>query len=163
MARFSVNSLLARHPLTTGFPASQARSPQGNPPRIVGAADWPAIRRRSDNWKFCSDPNGPKTLKMSERPLKTIQDFPTSKLNTRVRFPSPAPAIATCARSGRLDAGAVGDALFLEPASVGDRGCIGAGWNFRARLQRQQRGALVFKDDAILQEYQLLKMDQIGQ
>src|ERR1700710_67062 len=69
-----------------------------------------------------------------------------SKLNTRVRFPSPAPAIATCARSGRLDAGAVGDALFLEPASVGDRGCIGAGWNFRARLQRQQRGALVFKD-----------------
>ena len=27
---------------------------------------------------------------MSERPLKTLKDFPTSKLNTRVRFPSPA-------------------------------------------------------------------------
>jgi site-specific recombinase XerD len=28
---------------------------------------------------------------MSERPLKTLKDFPTSKLNTGVRFPSPAP------------------------------------------------------------------------
>jgi len=31
--------------------------------------------------------------KMSERQLKALQDFPTSKLNTRVRFPSPAPMI----------------------------------------------------------------------
>jgi len=37
------------------------------------------------------DLNEPKTPKMSERPLKTLQDFPTSKLNTRVRFPSTAP------------------------------------------------------------------------
>jgi hypothetical protein len=29
---------------------------------------------------------------MSERPLKVFQDFLTSKLNTRVRFPSPAPS-----------------------------------------------------------------------
>jgi cytochrome o ubiquinol oxidase subunit II len=76
---------------------------------------------------------------------------------------SPAPSIATFGRSGSLDAGPVGDALFLEPAPVGDRGCIGAGWDFGARLQRQQRRALVLEDDAILQEYQLLKMDQLGQ
>src|ERR1700675_4680589 len=44
----------------------------------------------SDNGKFCNDLNGPKTPKMSERPLKTLQDFTTSKLNTRVRIPSPA-------------------------------------------------------------------------
>jgi hypothetical protein len=31
--------------------------------------------------------------KMSERQLKALQEFPTSKLNTRVRFPSPAPTI----------------------------------------------------------------------
>jgi hypothetical protein len=53
------------------------------------------LRRRfvtvSDKSKFCNDLNGPKTPKMSERPLKTPQDFPTSKLNTRVRFLSPAP------------------------------------------------------------------------
>jgi hypothetical protein len=77
--------------------------------------------------------------------------------------PSPAPSIATRAGSRRLGTGPVSDALFLEPAAVGDRGCIGAGRNFRARLRRQQRGALVFEDDAILQKYQLLKMDQLGQ
>jgi len=48
--------------------------------------------RHSDKEKFCNDLNGPETPKMSERPLKTLQDFPTSKLNTRVRFPSPAPS-----------------------------------------------------------------------
>jgi hypothetical protein len=32
-----------------------------------------------------------KTPKMSEQPTETLQDFLTSKLNTRVRFPSPAP------------------------------------------------------------------------
>jgi hypothetical protein len=48
--------------------------------------------RHSDNEKFCNDLNGPKTPKMSERPLKTLQYFETSKLNTRVRFPSPAPS-----------------------------------------------------------------------
>jgi hypothetical protein len=53
-----------------------------NPPRIVGEADWSAICRRSDNGKFCNDLNGPKTPKMSERPLKTLQYFETSKLNT---------------------------------------------------------------------------------
>jgi hypothetical protein len=62
-----------------------------NPPRIVGEVDWPAICRYSDHEKFYNDLNGPKTSKMSEQPLKTLQDFPTSKLNTRVRFPSPAP------------------------------------------------------------------------
>jgi hypothetical protein len=35
----------------------------------------------SDNGKFCNDLNGPKTPKMSERPLKTLKDFTTSKLN----------------------------------------------------------------------------------
>jgi hypothetical protein len=29
------------------------------------------------------DLNEPKTPKMSERPLKTLQDFPTSKLNSK--------------------------------------------------------------------------------
>jgi hypothetical protein len=47
--------------------------------------------RHSGKQKFRNDLNGPKTPKMSERLLKTLQDFPTSKLNTRVRFPSPAP------------------------------------------------------------------------
>src|SRR6266851_7320581 len=51
-----------------------------------------AGNRHSDKEKFCNDLNGPKTPKMSERALKTLQDFPTSKLNTRVRFPSPAPS-----------------------------------------------------------------------
>jgi hypothetical protein len=32
---------------------------------------------------------------MSEWVLKKSQDFPTSKLNTRVRFPSPAPRFST--------------------------------------------------------------------
>jgi hypothetical protein len=47
--------------------------------------------RHSDNEKFCNDLNEPKPPKMSERPLETRQDFPTSKLNTAVRFRSPAP------------------------------------------------------------------------
>jgi hypothetical protein len=51
----------------------------------------PSGYRHSDKEKFCNDLNGPKTPNMSERPLKTLLDFPTSKLNTRVRFPSPAP------------------------------------------------------------------------
>jgi hypothetical protein len=53
-----------------------------------------AGNRYSDKEKFCNDLNGPKTSKMSERPLKTLRDFPTSKLNTRVRFPSPAPIVS---------------------------------------------------------------------
>src|ERR1700730_18738873 len=52
-----------------------------------------ARNRHSDNEKFCIDLNGPKTPKMSERPLKTLRYFETTKLNTRVRFPSPAPAL----------------------------------------------------------------------
>jgi len=36
--------------------------------------------RRSDKEKFCNDLNEVKTPKMSERPLKTLKDFPTSKL-----------------------------------------------------------------------------------
>ena len=38
--------------------------------------------RHSDNEKFCNDLNGLKTPKMSEQPLKTLQYFETSKLNT---------------------------------------------------------------------------------
>jgi hypothetical protein len=57
--------------------------------------DHGARNRDSDNEKFCNDLNEPKPLKMSERPLKTLKDFPTSKLNTRVRFPSPAPRFST--------------------------------------------------------------------
>jgi hypothetical protein len=60
-----------------------------------------ARNRHSDKEKFCIGLNGPKTPKMSERPLKTPQDFPTSKLNTRVRFPSPAPIFNDLAR-GRI-------------------------------------------------------------
>src|SRR3984893_12793618 len=51
-----------------------------------------ARNRHFDNEKFCIDLNGPKTPKMSERPLKTLRYFETSKLNTRGRFPSPAPS-----------------------------------------------------------------------
>jgi hypothetical protein len=59
--------------------------------------DHGARNRHSDNEKFCNDLNRPKTPKMSEWPLKTLQDFPTSKLNTRVRFPPPAPRFSgTC-------------------------------------------------------------------
>jgi hypothetical protein len=47
--------------------------------------------RRSDNEKFCSNFNCSKSCKMSEPELKTLQNSKTSKLNTRVRFPSPAP------------------------------------------------------------------------
>ena len=49
----------------------------------------------SDNEEFCNDLKGSKSCKMSEWPLKVFQDFPTSKLNTRVRFPSPAPRFST--------------------------------------------------------------------
>lgn len=42
-----------------------------------------AGNRHSDREKFCNDLNGPKATKMSEWHLKTLQDFPTSKLNTR--------------------------------------------------------------------------------
>ncbi len=41
-----------------------------------------AHKRHSDNEKFCNDLNGPKTPRMSERLLKTLQYFETSKLNT---------------------------------------------------------------------------------
>jgi hypothetical protein len=51
-----------------------------------------ARHRHSDNEKFRRDLNRPKICEMSEQPLKTLQDFPTSKLNTRVPFPSPAPS-----------------------------------------------------------------------
>src|SRR6266849_3044797 len=61
-----------------------------------------ARSRHSDKEKFCNDLNGPKTRKMSEWPLKTLQDFPTSKLNTRVRFPSPAPNFSMTWRDGRI-------------------------------------------------------------
>jgi hypothetical protein len=47
--------------------------------------------RHSDKEKFCNDLNGPKTPIMSERPLKTLKDFPTSKLNT----PRPLSQMAT--------------------------------------------------------------------
>src|SRR5713226_3552109 len=63
--------------------------PTSRPSRMF--CDHRARNRHSDNEKFCNDLNRPKTPKMSEWPLKTLQDFPTSKLNTRVRFPSPAP------------------------------------------------------------------------
>jgi hypothetical protein len=44
--------------------------------------------RRSDNEKFCSNFNCSKSGKMSEPELKTLQNLKTSKLNTRVHFPS---------------------------------------------------------------------------
>ncbi len=47
--------------------------------------------RHSDNGKFRSDLNHPEGCKMSERLLCELSNFSTSKLNTRVRFPSPAP------------------------------------------------------------------------
>jgi len=62
--------------------------------RAANRMQTPSGYRHSDKEKFCNDLNELKTLKMSERPLKTLQDFLTSKLNTRVRFPSPAPAFS---------------------------------------------------------------------
>jgi hypothetical protein len=47
--------------------------------------------RHSDKEKFPSGLNHPEGCKMSERPLHGLRNFATSKLNTRVRFPSPAP------------------------------------------------------------------------
>jgi hypothetical protein len=38
--------------------------------------------RHSDNEKFCNDLNDLKTPKMSERPLKKLQDFPTAPRTT---------------------------------------------------------------------------------
>src|SRR5260370_8890933 len=49
-----------------------------------------AAHDHSDNEKFRNDLKGSKSCKMSEWPLKVFQDFLTSKLNTRVGFPSPA-------------------------------------------------------------------------
>jgi hypothetical protein len=49
----------------------------------LGKDEHGLAKAHSDKEKFCNDLNGPKTLKMSERPLKTLQDFPTSNLNTR--------------------------------------------------------------------------------
>jgi hypothetical protein len=46
-----------------------------------------AGNRHSDKVKFYNDLNGPKTPKMSDWPLKTPKDFPSSKLNTRVSIP----------------------------------------------------------------------------
>jgi hypothetical protein len=63
--------------------------------RIVGAADWSAVRRRSDKEKFCNDLSGPKTPKMLERPLKALQYFETSKLNT-LRLLSQMATISEC-------------------------------------------------------------------
>src|SRR5216684_8341002 len=63
--------------------------PTSRPSRMF--CDHRARNRHSDNEKFCNDLNRPKTSKMSELPLKTLQFFETSKLNTRARFPSPAP------------------------------------------------------------------------
>jgi len=62
--------------------------------RAANRMQTPSGYRHSDKEKFCNDLNELKTLKVSERPLKTLQDFLTSKLNTRVRFPSPAPAFS---------------------------------------------------------------------
>jgi hypothetical protein len=54
--------------------------------------DHEARNRHSDNEEFCNDLNRPKTPKMSEQSWKTLQDFLTSKLNTRVRFTLAAPS-----------------------------------------------------------------------
>jgi hypothetical protein len=62
------------------------------PERAENRVQTPNGYRHSDKEKFRRDLNAPKTPKMSEQHLKTLQFFETSKLNTRVRFPSPAPA-----------------------------------------------------------------------
>src|SRR5512144_139444 len=50
-------------------------------------------RGHSDKEKFCNSLNCPQGCKMSEWPLSEQKNSATSKLNTRVRFPSPAPVI----------------------------------------------------------------------
>jgi hypothetical protein len=47
--------------------------------------------RHSDKEKFPSGLNHPQGRKMPEWLLNALRKFTTSKLNTRVRFPSPAP------------------------------------------------------------------------
>jgi hypothetical protein len=58
--------------------------------------------RHSDKEKFCNDLNGPKAPKMSERPLKTLQDFPTSKLNTTLRCLLPSAAVHAAVSNNNL-------------------------------------------------------------
>jgi hypothetical protein len=45
----------------------------------------------SDKEQFCRSLNHPEGCKKSELSLHALRNFSTSKLNTRVRFPSPAP------------------------------------------------------------------------
>jgi hypothetical protein len=85
----------------TGLQIRQLRDPSGQRRGLefssviglVTAGKWLGkdehglAKAHSDKEKFCNDLNGPKTLKMSERPLKTLQDFPTSILNTVRRYP----------------------------------------------------------------------------
>jgi hypothetical protein len=70
--------------------------------RRIFDCDHVARNRHSDNDKFCNDLNGPKTAKMSERPLKTPQGFPTSKLNTTLRCLLPSAAVHAAVSNNNL-------------------------------------------------------------
>jgi len=63
----------------------------GGPSLIEEKDAYGPRNRHSDKEKFRNDLNGPKSCEMSERLLKHCENPETSKLNTRVRFPSPAP------------------------------------------------------------------------
>jgi hypothetical protein len=67
-------------------------SPPATGRSIIGGKDECRCgNRHSDKEKFRSDLNRPKGFEMSERLLKTLRNFPTSKLNT----PRPLPQTAT--------------------------------------------------------------------
>jgi hypothetical protein len=72
----------------------------GKSSRVLAAfaaslAEWPI--GHSNNEKFCSSPNHPEGCKMLEWLLSQQRNSTTSKLNTIVRFPSPAPEVSgTC-------------------------------------------------------------------
>jgi len=63
---------------------------------------------------------------------------------------------------GSRSDGSEAKVLFLDPAPVGNRGTVGPGRDFQARLQLQQQRRLVFENDAILQEDNLLEKQQRG-
>jgi hypothetical protein len=103
-------------------------------------SDHGARNRHSDNEKFSNDLNEQKTPKMSERPLKTRQDFPPSKLNTRVRFPSPAAMFSSAWAIG-------GPGQCGRSVLSGGRGARGDGVSGNNEIQRRRSAALPFHED----------------
>jgi hypothetical protein len=70
----------------------------GNEPWEIAVPRAKSTQRHSDNEKFRNGLNEPQGCKMLEWPLSMLRNSTTSKLNTRVRFPSPAPMFSNTSR-----------------------------------------------------------------